>query len=44
MNIYHAIVNVNLMVENVTQIKSGISEWCECKKPKEHHMLKKDYI
>ena len=34
---YRADVNVNLMVENVIQIKSG----CECKK---HHICEKDYI
>ena len=38
-------VNINLMVENVIQIKWNNDKcWCKCKNPKKHHIWKKDYI
>ena len=38
-SIYHVNVNVNLMVENVIQIKSRIT-----RKVKKYHVCEKDYI
>ena len=45
-SIYHANVNVNLMVENLIQIKSGITINVDVnvKTLKKHRVCQKDYI
>ena len=50
-NIYRANVNVNLMVQHVIQIKSGIQrKWnkelcrCECENPRKYHVCEEDYV
>ena len=44
-SVYHKSVNVNLVVENEIQIKSGITIKCRCrcKNPKKHYLWEKDY-
>ena len=43
-SIYYAHVNVNFLVENVTQIKKRITISVVFKNPKEHHVCENDYI
>ena len=45
-NIFHVIVNVNLIVQNVIQIKVGIkiSVNVSVENPLKHHVCEKDYV
>ena len=44
LNIFHVIVNANLIVHNVIETKNGIKCRCECKKLKKYHTCKKYFI